>query len=308
MIIVKLIGGLGNQMYQYAYGLQLAAEYKEAICFDTSFYPKGEQPALYHLNVPHYPLWDTVGIERSEIARVKLEQKLYHVLQKTIRVLGRTDRTGNLLFHSYAKRGLLFNFDPYYYDVPRCDRKNKYIYGYFQGEQYFSQCIPLLRQQFTVSGPLGAQAQKYQEQIRNMNSVALHIRLGDYKNSANTDLDVCSVSYYRRGIQYVCDALQDPVLFVFTNDIQAATNMLEFPENTIFVQETKDYEDFALMSQCKHFVLSNSTFSWWAAYLAENSEKIVTVPQKWRHSEKEEPAIYMPYMVKLPIDGEGTIK
>lgn len=200
------------------------------------------------------------------------------------------------------KKGYLFNFDPYYYEIPRCDARNKYVYGYFQGEQYFARCTEEIKKYFTVRHGLSEQAKTYEEQIRSSNAVALHIRLGDYKNAANVDLDVCSVGYYRRAIEHICANVVNPVFFVFTNDVQMATQMLRFPEGTVFVQGTKDYEDFGLMKQCKHFVLSNSTFSWWAAYLAENPGKIVTVPEKWRHSQVDEPAIYMPYMTKLSIE------
>lgn len=301
MIVVKLIGGLGNQMYQYAYGLQLAKTYHEQICFDTSFYPKDKPLALYNLMIPQYPLWVDTGIPRWERYRVKILQKIFHVLQKVIRVLGRTDRTGDLLYQRFAKHGMMFNFDPYYYEIARCEKNNKYIYGYFQGQKYFSECEEQIKQQFNVRAPLSEHAKHIEKQIEETNAVALHIRLGDYTNAANTDLNVCSNAYYDNAISYIGEVLQDPVFFVFTNDGQRVLEMFKFPKNTILVQGTKDYEDFALMKKCKHFVSSNSTFSWWASYLAENPEKIVTVPEKWRHSEKNEPAIYMEYMVKLPI-------
>ena len=301
MIVVKLIGGLGNQMYQYAYGLQLAEEYGEPICFDTDYYPAGKPLALYNLNIPQYPLWKTVGISEKEQKKAVFQQKCFHVLQKAIRVLGKTDRTGDKLLSHYAPKGYVFNFDPYYYDIAKCDKPNKYIYGYFQGEQYFSKCKEQLKEYFKVRQPLGECALAYQEQIQSSNAVAFHIRLGDYKNAANVDLDVCSIAYYRRAIAHICANIENPKFFVFTNDVALASKMLEFPAGSVFVQGTKDYEDFALMQQCRHFVLSNSTFSWWAAYLAENPEKMVTVPEKWRHSEVDEPAIYMPYMTKLPI-------
>lgn len=301
MIVIKLIGGLGNQMYQYAYGLQLAKQYGEQICFDTSFYEKGNHLALYNLNVPEHPLWDETDISAAERLGVKLRQKGFHILQKLIRIIGRTDRTGDKLFLRSAKKGFLFNFDPYYYDIPRCEAKNKYIYGYFQGEQYFSKCVEALKEQFTVRRELSEAAKCYEEMIRDCNAVAFHIRLGDYKNVANVDLDVCSTAYYRRAIAHICEQVDDPVFFVFTNDAQQAKQLLAFPEGTVFVQGTRDYEDFALMKSCKHFVLSNSTFSWWAAYLAENDDRIITVPEKWRHSEVDEPAIYLSNMTKLPI-------
>lgn len=301
MIVIKLIGGLGNQMYQYAYGLQLAKEYGEQICFDTSFYEEGKALALYNLNIPQYPLWENTDIPSAERFCVKLQQKAFHVAQKMIRILAKTDRTGDKLFLPRAKRGLLFNFDPYYYEIPHCKAKNKYIYGYFQGEQYFSDVKAQLKEQFSVRHELCETAKIYAQQIQNSNAVAFHIRLGDYKNAANTDLDVCSAAYYRRAIAYICENVKDPTFFVFTNDAEQAKQILSFPENTVFVQGTKDYEDFALMKQCSHFVLSNSTFSWWAAYLAENDQKVVTVPEKWRHSEVDEPAIYLSNMIKLPI-------
>ena len=301
MIVVKLIGGLGNQMYQYAYGLQLAEEYGEQICLDTDYYPQGKPLALYNLNVPEYPLWDTVKIPAKEQKKAVFHQKCFHVWQKMLRILGRTDRTGDKTLRHYAHKGYLFNFDPYYYDIAKCDAQNKYVYGYFQGEQYFSRCKEQLKEYFTVRHPFGEQATAYLNQIESTNAVAFHIRLGDYKNAANVDLDVCSAAYYRRAIAHICEHIESPKFFVFTNDAEQAKKILEFPIGTVFVQGTKDYEDFGLMKCCKHFVLSNSTFSWWAAYLADNPEKIVTVPEKWRHSQVDEPAIYMPYMTKLPI-------
>ena len=302
MIIVKLIGGVGNQMFQYAFGLQVAAAYQEEICFDTDFYPKGKPLALYMLSVPQYPVWTEVGIKKVERVYIRLMEKIFHVLQKVIRILGRTDRTGNLLYGRFAKHGMLFNFDPYYYEIDCCEKKNKYIYGYFQGTQYFSGCEEQLKQVFRVSVPLGRQAQDISSQIEKTNAVALHIRLGDYTNAANTDLNVCSDVYYRNAIAYICEAVPDPVFFVFTNDTRTVAEKFTFPEKTVLVEGTKDYEDFALMQKCKHFVASNSTFSWWASFLSEHPGKIVTVPDRWRHSEKEEPAIYTDYMVKIPIE------
>lgn len=301
MIVVKLIGGMGNQMFQYAYGLQLAKAYGESICFDVSYYPPEKPLALYNLNVPVYPLWDTVGIDEKERRSVICAQKKFHIHQKLIRILGRTDRTGHKLFVNHAKKGLLFNFDPYYYEIPSTEKKNKYLYGYFQGEQYFDTCKEQLKQEFTVSKQLSEKAQIYLQQISASKAVAMHIRLGDYKNAKNADLDVCSLAYYKRAITYIRDHLGDCRMFIFTNDAQKVSEMLEFPKDTVLVQGTKDYEDFALMKQCRHFILSNSTFSWWAAYLAENPDKIITVPEKWRHSEQDEPAIYTANMVKLPI-------
>lgn len=301
MIVVKLIGGLGNQMFQYAYGLRLAEEYQEDICLDTSFYPKGTEPALYKLCVPELPLWQDVGISRGTRMWVSLVQRWFRATQKLIRILGKTDRTGDRLYGKLAKRGLLFNFDPYYYPIPKTDKPNKYVYGYFQGTAYFPKNTERLKTDFCVRQELSPQAQAYMEQILQHNAVALHIRLGDYKEKKNMDLDVCSVSYYRASLERIRQLQSNHKLFVFTNEPDKIGELLDLPEGTVVVRGTKDYEDFSLMQKCRHFVLSNSTFSWWAAYLAENPDKLLFVPEKWRHSEKDEPAIYTENMVKIPI-------
>ena len=301
MIVVKLIGGLGNQMFQYAYGLRLAEQYKEPVCFDTSYYPKGSEPALCKLNVPQLPLWQNAGICFWTRGRIRLTQSWFRATQKLIRILGKTDRTGDRLYMRLAKRGLLFNFDPYYYEIPRTKAKNKYVYGYFQGEAYFPEDKSRLQADFAVKRELGQQARDYMEQICKENAVALHIRLGDYKEKKNMDLDVCSVDYYQQALEQIRLAQPDQKLFVFTNEPDKIGDLLELPEGTVMIRGTKDYEDFALMQKCKHFVLSNSTFSWWAAYLAENPDKQILVPEKWRHSQKDAPAIYLENMEKIPI-------
>lgn len=104
MIVIKLIGGLGNQMYQYAYGLQLASEYGEQICFDTSFYKEGKPLALYNLNVPQYPSWEEVNISKKERQKAQFHQKWFRIVQKLIRAIERTDRTGDRLFGKHAKK------------------------------------------------------------------------------------------------------------------------------------------------------------------------------------------------------------
>ena len=298
MVTVKLIGGLGNQMFQYAYAYSLAQKLKEELFIDTSFYPQDKKIDLFTLMVPELKKWEEAPISSFEKTRVVIVQKFYHVLQKLIRVFRRTDRLGEKLFKFFSRRGYNFNFDPYFYEYKK-DAENTYLYGYFQGEKYFENVAESIKEQFKVKKELSDYAKEVKEQIKKENSVALHIRLGDYTQKKNYDLYVCTKEYYENAIDYIKNNIENPEFFVFTNDLEGAKKLVDFPKETFFVEKTENYEDLALMQECKHFIISNSTFSWWGAYLSENPDKKIVVPDKFRRRQKEEPAIYFKDMIKI---------
>lgn len=298
MIVIKLIGGLGNQMFQYAYGYNLAKRFNEELYIDTRFYPAERIIDLNNLMVEELKNWEQADINKYERKRTIIMQKIYHVFQKVIRITFRTDRLGEKLFKFFSKKGYSFNFDPYFYEYKK-ETDNTYLYGYFQGEQYFEDVIPEIKQQFKVKTQLSENAKDMEKHMEKVNSVAIHIRLGDYTQKKNYDLYVCTKKYYENAIQYIKNNVENPKFFVFTNDLEKAKNLVDFPEETYFVENTKDYEDLALMQKCKHYIISNSTFSWWGAYLSENPDKKIVVPDKFRRTQKEEPAIYLKDMIKI---------
>lgn len=299
MIIVKLMGGLGNQMFQYAYALNLGKKYGEEILFDTSFYLNKKQIDLYNFSVSKHQDWREI-IPENERSRVVKAQKEYRVLQKTKRVLLRTEELGHNWFYRNIRKGYYFNFDQYFYPFIETAQANKYIYGYFQSEKYFYECRDYVFSEFSLEKPLGTKAKGYLDLICSSNSVALHIRLGDYKEKKNYYLDVCTPKYYMDSMNYVLEHVETPRFFVFTNDASGVKGLIDLPKDSIIVEGTRDFEDFELMRNCKHLVLSNSTFSWWASYLNYRRE-LVVVPTPWFKTLKRDSDIYLPEMKRIQV-------
>lgn len=285
MIVCKLMGGLGNQMFQYAYAMWLAKELNDKMCLDVSFY-KGKNPTLFRFQITEKTTTDKISL--VDFASARRAQKIYHFFQYAIRKLNH-EKIGEQLFHILSKQGYYFNFDPFYYPSVRCNKENKYVYGYFQGVQYFEPIASELKAQFRSD--MGETAKRYERKIKECNAVAVHIRLGDYTKKKNKYLNVCTDVYYSNGINYIQNNVDAPTFFVFTNDVTAIQNKNYIPESAVIVSGTKDYEDLMLMKACRHFVISGSTFSWWASYLSDNENKITVAPRKWMTTIRDEPAI-----------------
>jgi len=300
MIVVKLMGGLGNQMFQYAYAMSLAKEYDEDIIIDSSFYRDEKRIALDVFQIGNHENW-TTAINEKERVRVTKAQKKYRILQKAKRVLLRTEELGESWFKRNVQKGYYFNFDPYYYRFIKTDQNNKYIYGYFQSEKYFSNCSDLIKKTFQLSVPLSENAVGILDEINNSNSVALHIRLGDYKKLRNFYLDVCTPEYYKKALDLVIKRIANPKIFVFTNDISGVRQVLSLPQESVIVDNTKDYEDFELIRNCKHVILSNSSFSWWASYLNQNENKLLIGPTPWFSTLKKQSDIYTSNIIKIQV-------
>ena len=297
MIVCKLIGGLGNQMFQYAYAKRMAIEFNDDLCFDINFY-NDNVPALFQMNIEERNT--TKDVVLNDMAFAYIAEKNYHILQYIIRKLNH-EKIGCNLFQRLSRHGYYFNFDPFYYSSVICKKENKYIYGYFQGVEYFETIEKEVKQQFTAE--VGELAKKYEDMIKNCNAIAVHIRLGDYQKKKNQYLNVCTDTYYLNGINYIKGKVDNPVFFVFTNDIKAVRKKEYIPRDAIMVNGTKAYEDLMLMKLCKHFVISASTFSWWGSYLSDNDSKITIAPKVWMRTLRDEPAITMRSdMVQIGID------
>lgn len=295
MIVCKLMGGLGNQMFQYAYAMALAKQFHDSICLDNSFY-QGKIPTILKFNIPYHITLENCSL--TDYSKAKKKEQSYHIQQKFIRSINH-EKIGEKLFHRYSKKGYYFNYDPFYYSSIHSDSENKYVYGYFQGEKYFKSVETQVRNAFTLKVPLSKIADECATQIETSNAVAIHIRLGDYTKRKNKYLYVCNEQYYLNATEYVFEHIENPQFFVFTDNIRRAKDMISLPNKTVYVEGTTDYEDLILISKCKHFIISNSTFSWWGAYLSGNTTKVIAVPNKWMLGLKEEPAIYLSEMIKI---------
>lgn len=295
MVVCKLMGGLGNQLFQYAYALQLAHRLQDDLCMDISFY-QGKIPTIYKYSITNKDVVDNVMAD--DYAKAVRAERLYHLIQKPIRMI-RHERIGKWLFEKLAQKGYYFNYDPFFYESPDCKKQNRYTYGYFQGEQYFDEVTDEIRKQFVLSQPISEKACEYLKKINESQAIAIHIRMGDYTEKKNQYLNVCTDQYYTNAIAYMKDQFPNAQFFVFTNDIETVKNKDYADDHFVYVEGLTDVEDLYLMSACKNFIISGSTFSWWGSYLSENADKVTAAPHRWMTTLKEEPAIYRQDMVRI---------
>jgi hypothetical protein len=173
---------------------------------------------------------------------------------------------------------------------PRFDRhilqvRQGCLVGYWQSEKYFKPIANQLRSELKVKGPLGPEGENLLQAISQSEAVCLHVRRGDYISDPKVAriLQPCSLDYYQGAVRLLSERLLAPYLFVFSDDPQwvSAHLKLEAPSALVSRPSLAVVEEFALMSACKHFIIANSSFSWWAAWLSSYPEKTVIAPRRW---------------------------
>ncbi len=159
-----------------------------------------------------------------------------------------------------------------------------YLTGYWQNNDIFEEYKNLLYNDLILKHPLSVTNQDHQKSINATNSVAIHVRRGDYiSNPKSRKVHAsCSNNYYYNSIDYIKNKLTNLHYFIFSDDMTWVKNNLDFSTNTTFINNNEpEYEHLFLMSQCKHQITANSTFSWWAAWLNTNNAKIIITPKHW---------------------------
>lgn len=279
MIVIFLRGGLGNQMFQYALGRNLARKYGAELVFDTTFladrFPRGG------VTFYNYDL-DVFGIvpRRTALSKIAGAFPVPGVwLGIDLLAIKARDMLG--IRKIYKERSTAF--DP---EVLRAGG-NALLWGFWQSEKYFKEVGDELRRAFRFVTPLAGEAVRIAEEMQRTNSVSLHVRRGDYVTAKNvvklmggTDID-----YYRRAIAHVAGRVKGPHFFVISNDPAWCRENLGTSFPTTYLDNAtagpKASFHLELMSRCKHNVIANSTFSWWGAWLNANPKKIVVAPKKW---------------------------
>ena len=276
MIIAKLIGGLGNQLFQYALARYLADAHNTELKIDTS--------AFEEYKLHKYSLWAFNIIENFASKQEIMKMTKYNpgILQKTIAKIVRKKRP----FSGYIEEKV-FNFDPAILKAPA----DVLLFGYWQSEKYFKNISDILMKEFMVKFPQQDKDKEIASYILSCNAVSLHIRRTDYVSNIKTNNNhgVCDLSYYNKCIEKIHLLVDNPHFFVFSDDCAwAHDNLKQFEPITIVEHNgpDKNYEDLRLMSQCKHHIIANSSFSWWGAWLNPNSDKFVIAPQKWFNNRK----------------------
>jgi hypothetical protein len=256
---IVISGGLGNQMFQYALYLALKRQGRNVI-LDTS---------LFNYTKMHngYELERCFGFNDLKV---------------------KVSRWGILKLRFFLKYniGSVVYADKSHYDIKVFKTKSRYLNGCWQSEKYFSQIQDEIQEVFEFKN-IDTENQKLAKEIQSTNSVSLHIRRGDYLGNSKYE-GVCSEEYYLKAINRLNKEISshnDAVFYVFSDDIEFVnqfTSKLNIKTKIIAHNKSEDsYKDMYLMSRCKHNIIANSSFSWWGAWLNNNSNKIVVAPKNW---------------------------
>jgi hypothetical protein len=287
MIIVRLMGGLGNQMFQYAAARRLAHSNSTHLKIDLSWFN-----AIEEIETPrHYGLHALAAQEDiatpAEVSRFRNEDQnsFQGMVRKALALFSR-DR---------FIREKHYHFDPSLLTLSG----DAYLEGYWQSEKYFKDIAITIRSEFAVRYMPDECNSRMAEYIGGEDSVSLHVRRGDYIASKVTNQfhGVCPLDYYHAAIAEIAGQIVSPHFFIFSDDHDwVKENLwLDFPATFVNHNDAlHGYEDLRLMSMCKHHIIANSSFSWWGAWLGSNPHKIVIAPKRWFNDESIETTDLIP--------------
>lgn len=281
MIITRLWGGLGNQMFQYAFGYVKAKESGTELVMDTRFFTddfiqKNPRFTKQKLNLFEFPIEFKQTInEHDELKKVNKLQKqrinqLLRVPYLSVLPVGDGFR--------YVKESRM-HFQSV---IARMKRDNIYYDGYWQTEKYFIKYREDLIRQYTLLSERSA-AFVRENDVKQMDAVAIHMRMGDYgrKHLTAHHNYVINPEYYKKAIEKAKASITKPRFFVCSNNIMKAKELLGSDPDYIYVSAIEgmsDLDEFSIMSQCPNHIISNSTFSWWAAWLGKQDGVINIAP------------------------------
>jgi hypothetical protein len=273
LVIVKLLGGLGNQMFQYATGRAVAIRLGTALLLDTSAF---EQYDLRRYELGAFAIEARVATS-NDLARAGGNPALPSWLRRLGRVAGLT-RPAAL----YKEAAFTYEENILHVCAP------VHLDGYWQSERYFLDVAGKLRKEFTLTQPLDEANLRILDKIRDpvSQAVSLHIRRGDYVSNAHTAQfhGVCTLDYYRSAVDLISARVSNPHFFVFSDDPDWVRDNLSLDHlMTVVAVNSADRGvlDMTLMMSCRHHVIANSSFSWWGAWLNPHEDKIVVAPKRW---------------------------
>ena len=242
MIIVKLQGGLGNQLLQWAFGKHLSNKYNVPFYIDANFYKQ-----------------DIMGVTKRIYSLDKFPNLKCIFIECLV---------------NNGKQFLKFNEPSRFTNLEYNESNNYYLDGYFQSEKYFLESSDLIRSELSPSDEILKKLNL--TPFIDTNVVSIHVRRTDYVTS-NGYHPVQSIEYYKKALDIIGEY---DYIFVFSDDIQWCKDNLTF-NNMVFMEGFDDVEDLWLMSMCNHNIIANSTFSWWAAWLNVNLNRKVVAPIVW---------------------------
>ncbi|SEW52333.1 alpha-1,2-fucosyltransferase [Chitinophaga arvensicola] len=263
MIALQLFGGLGNQMFQYALGRHLSTKYNLPLFLNKTIYEENRSDRVYALDV--FKLGENIVDDPEPLQLNAATLKAYE--------LNETD----------------FTFDEdilTILDDQNTDDLLLVISGYWQSFKYFEKISSLLKQDFVFVNEVMGRWKELMNYIQSVNAIMINVRRSDYLTEIKSQIHgVVSIEYIEKGMQIIRSKVPNPVFFVFSDGMDWCKENISASEEIFFVDE-KYYDPkfqfyLQLMVNCKHYIISNSTFAWWSAWLCKHEDKIVICPATW---------------------------
>ncbi len=274
MILSHIIGGLGNQMFQYANGRALSLDRSVPLKLDTQDFEGYQLHNGFELDrifdiqtqiATEADIKTVLGWRSHSLIRQRLFRKQLELLR------------GARLFVDTQ-----FTTWSHISEVP----DDCYLMGNWQTEMYFKHVEDSIRSDFSFKSPLDGRNKELADQINSSVAISLHVRRGDIAaNPASLAFHgLCSLDYYRRAVSYLTERVTQPEFYIFSDDMPWVKENMHLPHPCHYIDHNKgaeSYNDMHLMSLCRHHIIANSSFSWWGAWLNPCKEKIVIAPEQW---------------------------
>lgn len=291
-IYVKLRGRIGNQLFVYAFARQLQREYGEEamiVIDDTEVLKVDWEDSL-----PYYDIKNIRFVHDEPI-----EKSIFSIKQRAVKGFFSTEAVGKNFMDKYTvekkwqprlNQNGIISCENGFIDYKLNTRKNVFIEGYFQSEKYFKDAYEDIRYELRPEQFKEIDTYPNIDKIRERNTVCISIKVEH--NVGNELYEVCDMKYWEKAIAYITEQVENPLFFICSDNVDYVVNNLIDTDHFDYVVQSKEYPvhvSLAVMNQCKHFIIGNTTFGWWAQYLADAPDKIVVAPSKWM-------------LVDMPID------
>lgn len=280
---IEVSGGLGNQMFQYAFGKSISIMKNIPFILDYKYFDlKPNDNAIIRPNELDVFELKAISANKEILNRYddSIMFKINYILNKYLNfpILFKSNRI-NETINSLLNINELKNLE------------NLFFSGYWQSEKYFKNIEDIIRNDFKFKKKLFGKNSALKKVIQNSNSVSIHIRRGDYVNNPSVfkTHGVCSIEYFRQAVALIKEHVNNPFFYIFSDDFEWVKQNDFGTSNYKFIDYNNgksSYIDMQLMSNCKHNIIANSSFSWWGAWLNSNPEKIVITPKQWFANEQ----------------------
>jgi Glycosyl transferase family 11 len=265
--IVKFHGGLGNQMFAFAFLLAIKQKHFSIVNFDPL------NSWFSHNGYELFKVFDNIKLRRYKFYR--RQYKIYSLY--FTRFLFNTVQENSQMAGSFDESYLKTQYGFVVYD------------GFWQSELYFKSISDTIRKNYIFdTKKLNMKSQKLLTLLSSTTSVSIHIRRGDYLEHTENFGDICNTEYYNNAVNIIRNEYNDVIFFIFSDDANWVKQNIDIM-NAVFVdwnEGNDSWQDMCLMSKCKHNIIANSTFSWWGAWLNANPNKTVIAPNKWMNNKE----------------------